>query len=67
VPTAVPQKPAGEWNDLEIKAVGTQYTVALNGKVINTYTGERSREGLVGLQNDGDEVSFRNMRIKELR
>jgi type 1 glutamine amidotransferase len=67
VPTAVPQKPAGEWNDLEIKAVGTQYTVALNGKVINTYTGERSREGLVGLQNHGDEVSFRNVRIKELR
>jgi type 1 glutamine amidotransferase len=67
VPTAVPQKPAGEWNDLEIKAVGTQYTVTLNGKVINTYTGERSREGLVGLQNHGDEVSFRNVRIKELR
>jgi type 1 glutamine amidotransferase len=67
VPTAVPQKPAGEWNELEIKAVGTQYTVALNGKVINTYTGERSREGLVGLQNHGDEVSFRNVRIKELR
>jgi type 1 glutamine amidotransferase len=67
VPTAVPQKPAGEWNDLEIKAVGTQYTVTLNGDVINTYTGERSREGLVGLQNHGDEVSFRNVRIKELR
>ena len=46
--------------------MGTQYTVALNGKVVNTYTGERSREGLVGLQNHGDEVSFRNVRIKEL-
>jgi type 1 glutamine amidotransferase len=67
VPLAVPQKPAGQWNDLEIKAVGTQYTVTLNGDVVNTYTGERSREGLVGLQNHGDEVSFRNVRIKELR
>lgn len=65
-PTAVPQKPAGEWNDMEIKAVGPQITVTLNGQVVNTYKGERSREGMIGLQNHADEVSFRNVRIKEL-
>ena len=63
---AVPQKPAGEWNEMEIKAVGPEITVALNGKVINTYKGERSLKGMVGLQNHEDEVSFRIVRIMEL-
>jgi type 1 glutamine amidotransferase len=66
MPTEVPQKPAGEWNEMEIKAVGPEITVALNGKVINTYKGERSPQGMIGLQNHEDEVSFRNVRIKEL-
>jgi len=65
-PSEVPQKPAGEWNEMEIKAVGPELTVTLNGKVINTYKGERSLKGMVGLQNHEDEVSFRNVRIKEL-
>jgi hypothetical protein len=51
---------------MEIKAVGPEITVALNGKAINTYKGERSLRGMVGLQNHEDEVSFRNVRIKEL-
>jgi hypothetical protein len=65
-PTEVPQKPAGEWNEMEIKALGAEITVSLNGRVINTYKGERSLKGMVGLQNHEDEVSFRNVRIKEL-
>jgi hypothetical protein len=65
-PAEVPQKPAGEWNEMEIKAVGPEITVTLNGKVINTYRGERSLQGMIGLQNHEDEVSFRNVRVKEL-
>jgi hypothetical protein len=51
---------------MEIKAVGPEITVALNGKVINAYKGARSLQGMIGLQNHEDEVSFRNVRIKEL-
>jgi type 1 glutamine amidotransferase len=65
-PSEVPQKAPGEWNEMEIKAVGPEITVTLNGKVVNTYKGERSLQGMVGLQNHEDEVSFRNVRIKEL-
>jgi hypothetical protein len=52
---------------MEITAVGQKYTVRLNGKLINTYTGSRALEGMIGLQNHTDEVSFRNVRVKELR
>ena len=65
-PSEVPQKPPGEWNDMEIAAAGQKYTVTLNGKVVNTYTGSRALEGMIGLQNHTDEVSFRNVRVKEL-
>jgi hypothetical protein len=59
---------AGDWNDYEITVVGQQYTIKLNGEVINTYTGDRATEGMIGLQNhgDGDVVWFRNVRIKPL-
>jgi type 1 glutamine amidotransferase len=66
-PSQLPQKPPGEWNDMEITATGQKYVVTLNGKVINTYTGSRALEGMIGLQNHSDEVSFRNVRVKELR
>jgi type 1 glutamine amidotransferase len=66
-PAEVPQKPAGEWNEMEVKALGPEVTVTLNGRVVNAYRGGRSRKGMIGLQNHEDEVSFRNVRIKELR
>lgn len=67
-PDRVPARPAGEWNDYEIKVVGQQYEIRLNGELVNTYTGERATEGMIGLQNHGDKdvVLFRNVRIKEL-
>jgi hypothetical protein len=65
--TQLPLKPAGEWNHYAITVIGQSYEVSLNGKVINRYTGERSLEGMVGLQNhgDADKVEFRNVRIRE--
>ena len=63
-------RPTGQWNDYEIIAEGQQFTVILNGEVVNTYTGDGSRalEGFIGLQNHGagDVVSFRNVRIADL-
>ncbi|MFE9248973.1 ThuA domain-containing protein [Streptomyces sp. NPDC007088] len=62
----------GEWNTYEIRVEGERLQVFLNGRRINDFTNTdpvRSlRQGHIGLQNhgDGDEVSFRNVRIKEL-
>nr|WP_258020903.1 ThuA domain-containing protein [Streptomyces anatolicus] len=65
--------PPGEWNTYEIRVEGERLRVYLNGVKINDFTNTdpaRSlRQGHVGLQNHGDtdEVSFRNVRVKDLR
>ncbi|MEU9896340.1 ThuA domain-containing protein [Streptomyces phaeochromogenes] len=64
--------PPGEWNTYEIRVEGEQLRVYLNGVKINDFTNTdpaRSlRDGHVGIQNHGaeDQVSFRDIRIKEL-
>ncbi|MGP3999742.1 ThuA domain-containing protein [Streptomyces sp. 8N706] len=64
--------PAGEWNTYEIRVQGERLQVWLNGVKINDFTNRdpaRSlRQGHVGIQNHGeaDEVSFRDIRLKEL-
>ncbi|MFE0449316.1 lectin [Streptomyces fungicidicus] len=63
--------PPGEWNTYEIRVTGERLEVFLNGRRINDFTSTdpaRSlRQGHIGLQNhgDGDEVAFRNIRIKQ--
>lgn len=64
--------PPGEWNTYEIRVEGERLRVRLNGVQINDFTNTdpaRSLlDGYVGIQNHGadDEVSFRDIRIKEL-
>ncbi|MEU4037527.1 ThuA domain-containing protein [Streptomyces collinus] len=64
--------PPGEWNTYEIRLEGERLRVWLNGVKINDFTNTdpaRSlRDGHIGIQNHGtgDEVSFRDVRIKEL-
>ena len=64
--------PPGEWNTYEIRVEGERLRVYLNGVKINDFTNTdpaRSlRDGHVGIQNHGaeDQVSFRDIRIKEL-
>jgi hypothetical protein len=67
--TFVPSKPYGEWNTMEIKAVGTKYTVKVNGKQVSDTVGDRSLEGFVGVQNHDPTaaVAYRNIRIKTLK
>ena len=69
-PSEVPMKPLGQWNDYEIICNGHNYSVRLNGKLINTWTDgtQRSLSGYIGLQNYNDNkiVRHRNLRIKEL-
>ncbi|MEU6062734.1 ThuA domain-containing protein [Streptomyces sp. NPDC047097] len=62
--------PPGEWNTYEIRVTGERLELFLNGRKINDFTNAdpaRSlRQGHIGLQNHGagDEVSFRDIRIK---
>ncbi|WP_328355905.1 ThuA domain-containing protein [Streptomyces sp. NBC_00445] len=63
--------PPGEWNTFELLVEGERLQVWLNGVKINDFTNTdpaRSLAGHVGIQNHGtgDDVSFRNVRIKEL-
>ncbi|MDY7085310.1 MAG: RICIN domain-containing protein, partial [Actinomycetota bacterium] len=64
--------PPGEWNTYELLVEGERLQVFLNGVRVNDFTNTdpaRSlASGYIGLQNHGagDDVSFRNVRIKEL-
>ncbi|MET9548896.1 ThuA domain-containing protein [Streptomyces sp. NPDC006627] len=64
--------PPGEWNTYEIRVEGERLRVYLNGVKINDFTNTdpaRSlRQGHIGIQNhgDADEVSFRDIRVKDL-
>ncbi|WP_235854343.1 ThuA domain-containing protein [Nonomuraea aridisoli] len=64
--------PPGQWNTYEIRVEGERLQIFLNGVKINDFTNTdpaRSlQQGYVGIQNHGagDEVAFRNIRIKEL-
>jgi type 1 glutamine amidotransferase len=64
--------PPGEWNTFELLVQGENLQVFLNGVKINDLTNTdpaRSlTDGFIGIQNHGagDDVSFRNIRIKEL-
>ena len=73
------QKPVGEWNSEEIKAVGSRITVTLNGTVIvdadldkiepidgHAHPGLHNEKGHIGFLGHGAGVEFRNIRIKPL-
>jgi beta-xylosidase len=64
-------KPAGEWNDYEIRYEAGKYTITFNGTVVNEWTNDLRQgknAGFIGLQNHStaDEVSFRNVRVQAL-
>ncbi|KND28195.1 ThuA domain-containing protein [Streptomyces acidiscabies] len=64
--------PPGEWNTFEALVEGERVQVFLNGAKVNDFTNTDPARSLVsghiGIQNhgDGDEVSFRHIRIREL-
>jgi len=79
-PKAMPGKPAGEWNKIDVKCKGSHVEVHINDVEVqnvdvDTQTqkgkgdlplNQRPRRGLVGLQSHGDPVDFRHIEIREL-
>jgi len=57
------ERPHGEWNKVEILAQGDRVTVWFNGTKVNEAHGAEVIPGPVGLQSEGGEIHFRNVRI----
>ena len=77
-PTAVADKPVGEWNTFWIKMVGDKVWVKLNGEMVvdgvpleNYWDKDRKiplpSTGQIELQNHGNTLWFKNVYIKELK
>jgi len=59
-------KPAGEWNHFLIRAEGDRITLSVNGEVVNELTGVGMRRGYIGLEAEGFEIAFRNLKLQTL-
>ena len=81
-PTRRAGKPAGEWNSMEIRAIGRQVVVILNGKKIvdadldrclkdpetaKEHPGLTRKTGRIGLQSHSERIEFRNLQIKSMK
>ena len=60
------ERPAGEWNRIEVLAEGGTYTVWMNGQQINQANGVEVTAGPLGLQSEGGEIHFRRVSLTPL-
>ena len=60
-------KPAGEWNTLEITAVGKVLTLWVNGAVTCQFEDCGREKGYLGLEGEGYRIEFRNLKMKTRR
>jgi M6 family metalloprotease-like protein len=60
-------KPTREWNTLTIRAVRSHIQVWINGVLTSTYDAatRNGRAGYIGLENAGNNLMYRSVRIKE--
>jgi hypothetical protein len=61
------EKPAGEWNRMEVICDGDTITNIVNGHVVNRGTGSSHTEGKIQFQSEGAEILFRKIEIRPLR
>ena len=61
------EKPAGEWNTFEITFKGPELTLWVNGAVVNVFPHCGLPRGYVGLEAEGYEIEFRNVKLKTLK
>lgn len=60
------EAPAGQWNRVEILVRGDLVKVWFNGKKVNEAYGAEILAGPIGLQSEGGEIHFRNIRMTRL-
>ena len=56
-------RPAGKWNSYEIKCVGEELSVRLNGELITKATNIKNLRGHLGIQAEHGRLEFQNLRI----
>ncbi len=59
-------KPPGEWNTYEVRAVGKQITLWVNGAITSEFTECEVSRGYFGVEAEGYRVEFRNIQLKTL-
>jgi hypothetical protein len=59
-------KGRGEWNSYTVVAIDGVVKLAVNGKFVNGSSQASQKKGYLGLQSEGAEIHFRNIRIMEL-
>jgi hypothetical protein len=59
-------KPAGDWNTMEVTAVGKVLTLWVNGAVTCKFEDCGQAKGYLGLEGEGYRIEFRNLKVKEL-
>jgi hypothetical protein len=59
-------KAAGEWNSVEVTAVGSTLTVELNGVEVSKFTECGNPSGYIALESEGYAIEFRNLKLKEM-
>src|SRR5262249_59146664 len=59
-------KPAGQWQSYAITVKGNRVEVKLNGQLITVAEGLSVRAGHIGIQGEGGQLEFKDIRIKEL-
>lgn len=60
------EKPAGEWNRMEVICDGDTITNIVNGYVVNVGTKSSLTEGKIQFQSEGAEIHFRTIEIRPL-
>lgn len=58
--------PAGEWNRYDVRVEGCRYTVRVNGELSQEVEDCALRRGYIGLEAEGFDIEFRNIRLREL-
>lgn len=61
------EKPAGEWNTMEVTCMGNTIEVKVNGVLQNKGTEVTVSEGSICLQSEGKDIEFRNVYLTRLK
>jgi hypothetical protein len=60
------EKPAGEWNTMEIVCKGDTIRVKVNGELVNEATNCNVTSGAISLQSEGAPIEFREIELTPL-